>query len=70
MMYRKHRLLFDGIAHENMRLNRICELNVEMQVRRVAATPIVEAWWEKGKPLQVHGWIYGIEDGLLRDLSI
>jgi carbonic anhydrase len=41
-----------------------------MQVRRVAATPIVEGAWQKETPLQVHGWIYGIEDGLLRDLGV
>jgi carbonic anhydrase len=70
MMYRKHRPLFDAIPQEKMRLNRICELNVEMQVRRVAATPIVEGAWQKETPLQVHGWIYGIEDGLLRDLGV
>jgi carbonic anhydrase len=41
-----------------------------MQVRRVAATPIVRAAWQREQKLTVHGWIYGLEDGLLRDLGL
>ncbi|MDP7303511.1 MAG: carbonic anhydrase, partial [Pirellulaceae bacterium] len=48
----------------------LCELNVIEQVRNVCATTIVQGCWEKGNPLAVHGWIYGIEDGLLRDLDV
>lgn len=69
MMYRKHRQAFDTLPTEPARLNRVCELNVEMQVRRIAATPIVERAWARGQQLHVHGWIYGIQDGLLRDLG-
>ena len=69
MLYRKHRALFDGLPDATARLNRMCEINIEMQVRRVAATPIVENAWVAGRRLQVHGWIYGTEDGLLRDLG-
>jgi carbonic anhydrase len=68
MMYRKHRAVFDALAPK-ARLNHACEINIEMQLRRVAATPIVEAAWQRGQPLHLHGWIYGIHDGLLRDLS-
>ncbi|MBL8654731.1 MAG: hypothetical protein JNJ97_11030, partial [Alphaproteobacteria bacterium] len=60
---------FDAIANPDLRLDRLCELNVEMQVRRLAATPIVERAWGSGKALNLHGWIYAIYDGLLRDLG-
>ncbi len=69
MMYHKHRRLIDAIPTDVARLDRLCEINVEMQVRRVAATPIVENAWARGQPLHVHGWIYAIHDGLLRDLG-
>jgi carbonic anhydrase len=55
---------------EAARIDRACELNVCMQVRRVAATPIIRAAWQRGQKLTVHGWIYGLEDGLLRDLGL
>ncbi len=69
MMYHKHRPRFDAITDRAARLNRLCEVNIEMQVRRLAATPIVENAWARGQALHVHGWIYAIHDGLLRDLG-
>jgi carbonic anhydrase len=69
MMYHKHRTIIDATPTGAARLDRLCEINVEMQVRRVAATPIVENAWSRGQPLHVHGWIYAIHDGLLRDLG-
>lgn len=69
MFYRKHRATFDAIENPTERVNRICELNIEMQVRRLASTPIVENAWMRGQQLHVHGWIYAIDDGLLRDLG-
>ena len=69
MMYHKHRSFIDAIPSEADRLDRLCEINIEMQVRRVAATPIVENAWTRGQRLHVHGWIYAIHDGLLRDLG-
>jgi carbonic anhydrase len=69
MLYRKHKPHFDAIAGERARLDRMCEINIEMQVRRVAATPIVENAWTRGQELNLHGWIYAIEDGMLRDLG-
>lgn len=67
MLYRKHRHVVDVIEDPLRRLDRMCEINVEMQVRRVAATPIVENAWARGQPLHLHGWIYAMHDGLLRD---
>ena len=49
---------------------RLCELNVAAQVRNVVSSPVVTAAWERGKPLFVHGWIYDLADGLLRDLDV
>ncbi|MFK4980242.1 carbonic anhydrase, partial [Klebsiella pneumoniae] len=64
MLYRKHRDVIDAIADPVRRLDRMCEINVEMQVRRVAATPIVEKAWTRGQNLNLHGWIYAVHDGL------
>jgi carbonic anhydrase len=69
MLYRKHRACFDAVGDAPARLDRVCEINVELQVRRIAATPIVEKAWSSGRPLNLHGWIYGVHDGLLRDLG-
>jgi len=69
MLYRKHRAVFDALPGPQARLGRMCEINIEMQVRRVAATPLVENAWVRGAALQIHGWIYGTHDGLLRDLG-
>ncbi|HEU5490383.1 MAG TPA: carbonic anhydrase, partial [Gaiellaceae bacterium] len=49
---------------------RLCELNVGAQVLNVCETTIVEDAWARGQALTVHGLIYGIEDGLLRDLAV
>jgi carbonic anhydrase len=68
-LHRSHRCAFDALPSDVARLDRLCELNVEMQVRRLAQTPIVERAWERGQELHVHGWIYAIHDGLLRDLG-
>ncbi|MDX2205894.1 MAG: carbonic anhydrase [Hyphomicrobiaceae bacterium] len=69
MLYRKHRGFLDAIGDPSRLLDRMCEINVEMQVRRIAATPIVERAWARGQPLHLHGWIYAVNDGLLRDLG-
>ena len=69
MLYRKHRSEFDALKDDAARIDRMCEVNIEMQVRRIAATPIVENAWEREQRLSIHGWIYAIHDGLLRDLG-
>lgn len=69
MIYRKHRAVFDAIDNFDARVDRLCELNIEMQVRRVASVPTVENAWRAGQRLYVHGWIYGMHDGLLRDVG-
>jgi carbonic anhydrase len=55
---------------EERRLDRLCELNVAEQVVNVCRTTIVEDAWAREQPLTVHGVVYGLEDGLLRDLRV
>lgn len=47
----------------------LCELNVRRQVRTLCSTTVLKQAWKRGQAVDVHGWIYGIEDGLLRDLG-
>jgi carbonic anhydrase len=65
----RHAALVDAEADPNARVNRLCELNVIDQVRNVCQTSIVEAAWDRGQALTVHGWVYGLQDGILRDLK-
>lgn len=58
-----------ALADEGARLDRLCELNVLAQVRTVTDTTIVQSAWRRGHELAVHGWIYGLHDGRLRDLE-
>lgn len=53
---------------EHERLNALCELNVKEQVTNVCNSPIVQNAWKNGQDLHVHGWIYNINNGLLKDL--
>ncbi len=66
---RQHDGSLAPIQDQGVRLNRLCELNVAAQVRRVAETPIVRQAWARGHGVAIHGWVYGINDGLLRDLE-
>jgi carbonic anhydrase len=54
---------------EEQRIDRLCELNVLFQARRVCRTTIVQQAWERGHRLTVHAWVYRLTDGLLRDLG-
>jgi carbonic anhydrase len=66
----KHRPQLDALADEAKRFARLCELNVIEQVRNVGDTTVVRDAWRRGQPLAVHGWIYDVRDGLLRDLDV
>src|SRR5438552_2076875 len=65
----KHRVQLDGLASEAQRHDRLCELNVIEQVVNVSQTTVVREAWARGQALAVHGWIYRLTDGLLRDLG-
>ncbi len=60
----------DGRTDADARWRRLCELNVISQVRELSRLPILTSAWAKGRPLTVHGWIYDLHDGLLRDLDV
>jgi carbonic anhydrase len=67
-LYFKNQDLMDLIQDDTIRLNHLCELNVMEQVAHVAHTNIVQNAWKRGQELTIHGWIYGINDGLVRNL--
>jgi len=69
-VYAKHHRELSAIANAEDRLNRFVELNVVAQVNNVCHTTIVQNAWQRGQELAVHGWVYGLSDGLLRDLNI
>jgi carbonic anhydrase len=66
----KHASLMTAIADESERCDKLCELNVIEQVINVCRTTIVQDAWARRQKLAVHGWIYGLSDGLLRDLNM
>lgn len=66
----KHDELLLQRTEEAKRHERLCELNVIEQVQNVAQTTIVQQAWERGQELVIHGWIYGLHNGLLRDLGV
>jgi carbonic anhydrase len=65
----KHQACLAGAAGEAAAGDRLCELNVIEQVANVCQTTIALDAWERGQELAVHGWVYGLQDGLLRDLN-
>jgi carbonic anhydrase len=69
-IHQKHSELLDSINDEEQRVNRLCELNVIEQVNNVCHTTIVQRAWKLGQSLAVHGWIYDLHDGLLKDLHV
>jgi carbonic anhydrase len=66
----KHERHLAGVAEGSSATDRLCELNVIEQVANVCHTTIARDAWERGQDLTVHGWIYGLQDGLLRDLNV
>jgi carbonic anhydrase len=69
-VHQKHEKYLGEVLPERDRANRLCELNVTEQVVNVAQTTVVRDAWERGQALSVHGWVYGLHDGLLRDLGM
>ncbi|MCC2636460.1 MAG: carbonate dehydratase [Moraxellaceae bacterium] len=67
-LYHQNRSSFTDLDEE-AGVNLLCELNVRRQVRNVCHTTIVQNAWARGQELVVHGWIYGIKDGLIKDLD-
>ncbi|WP_404840938.1 carbonate dehydratase [Alkalilimnicola ehrlichii] len=69
-VYRKHEPKLSCVENPDERADRLCEFNVIEQVYNVCHTTIVQDAWARGQPLAVHGWIYGLQDGLLRQLEV
>jgi carbonic anhydrase len=67
-VHHKHEARVAELAPMARRIDRLCELNVIEQVANVCQTTIVGDAWDRGQQLSVHGWAYGLEDGLVRDL--
>ena len=68
-VYEKHSKELDAITDIKKRENRLVELNVIEQVHNLAKTKIVQQAWSR-RELQVHGWVYGFDDGLIKDLNV
>jgi carbonic anhydrase len=66
----RHADALERVEDDARRFARLCELNVVEQVFNVGQTTIVEGAWARAQPLTLHGWIYSLEDGLLRDLAV
>ena len=69
-VYRQHQSKVDALPGEQEKVDMLCELNVREQVINVCHTTILQNAWKSGQNVSVHGWIYRIDDGLLKDLSI
>lgn len=69
-VYRFHAKELNAIEDQGNRLNRFIELNVHEQVLDLAKTSIIQAAWERGQDVHLHGWVYDIKDGLVQDLDI
>jgi carbonic anhydrase len=67
-VYRFHRSEIDSIKSADERLNRMIELNVQEQIHNLAKTSIVQRSWHKKQSPILHGWVYGINDGILHEV--
>jgi carbonic anhydrase len=67
--YRFHKEELDMIYDENQRFDRFVELNVQEQVTGLAKTSIVQKAWKSGQELHLHGWVYGVGSGIVKDLD-
>ena len=66
----KHQAELDNLPSEEQQHDRLCELNVVEQVVNVSQTTVIRDAWARDQSLSVHGWIYDLHDGLLRDLGV
>jgi carbonic anhydrase len=65
-VYRIHRSELDGITNEEKKANRLVELNVQEQIFNLAKTSIVQRAWKNEQRPHLHGWVYGLKDGLIK----
>jgi carbonic anhydrase len=69
-VYVRHHEDIDSLKTEEERVNRMCELNVIEQVKALSHTTIVQDAWRRSQNVAIHGWIYGLQDGLIKDLGV
>jgi carbonic anhydrase len=69
-VYRLHKTELDAIEDQTQRSNRFVELNVTEQVFDLSKTSIVQGAWDKNQELSLHGWVYGIDSGIIKDLGV
>jgi len=69
-VYRHHNKELDKINEDDKRFDRFVEVNVMEQVLDLAKTSIVQEAWRKEQPLEIHGWVYSVKDGLVKDLNV
>jgi carbonic anhydrase len=69
-IYQRHRKQFLALDSDAARVNLLCELNVIDQVSNVCHTTIVQNAWRRGDPIAVHGWIYDVHNGIVKDLDV
>jgi len=68
--YRHNQSKIQALDSKQAQIDLLCELNVIEQVYNICHTTIVQGAWNSGQPLAVHGWIYSIENGILKDLNV
>lgn len=66
----RHEEMLSSIEDHEMRLDRLCELNVMQQVLNISQTTIMREAWERGQDVTVHGWCYTLADGIVEDLNV
>lgn len=69
-LHQLHKKEIDSLEPEKEKVNRLSELNVKQQVQYVCDNPFVQSEWASGRDLWVHGWIYNLETGLIKDLEV
>ena len=69
-VHQKHERYLGDVLSAREKHDRLCELNVIEQVANICQTTIVQDAWERGQSLTIHSWVYGLQDGLLRDLGV
>jgi carbonic anhydrase len=69
-VYLRHHEELDAIADPEARSDKLCELNVVEQVEALSRTAVLQDAWYRGQNVAIHGWIYGLKDGLLKDLGV
>lgn len=69
-IHQRNRAALEAIPGDAGRIRRLCELNVVDQVVNVGNTTIIQDAWDRGQEIAVHGWIYDLADGLLKDLDV